>query len=171
MKTIINYKNFFFFYLLLLVFMPNILNAQKKFDVNKFLSSLREAYINFTEKRDINSIKKFYTEDYTSYDEHTKEFKKSRDDIENSLKELKEQIELGNPVRYTMNFNNVQSKVFNDVIVTTAETELKVGTGGQVLLLVKEYCTFVILPKIPAITHEHCTKIEEIDYTKENKSK
>jgi len=133
--------------------------SQEETLIEKNLLDLANAQTQFPHSKDSQSILRFYAPDYEGINNGKSESVK---DIEKSLADVLEQINLGAPIGISSKITNIKTSVTGPSGWATYESEYKVGSGGTVLQTNQEKCTAIFKKQGDSwlIRHEHCSTMQ-----------
>jgi ketosteroid isomerase-like protein len=126
--------------------------------VEKIILELANANTDFPKSKDPQSILRFYTQDYSGIDDGKGE---SLKDIQKSLSDVLERINLGEPIGVSARVANIKSNVTGTFGWATYDYEYKVGRGGVVMQSDQGKCTDIFRKQGDSwlIQHEHCSTV------------
>jgi ketosteroid isomerase-like protein len=133
--------------------------SQEETLIEKRLLDLANAQTQFPHTKDSQSILRFYSPDYEGINNGKSE---SLKDIEKSLADELEQINLGAPIGISSKIASIKTSVTGPSAWATYESEYKVGSGGAVLQTNQEKCTAIFKKQGDSwlIRHEHCSTVQ-----------
>jgi ketosteroid isomerase-like protein len=133
---------------------------REKTAIEKILSEISKAMVDFPKTKDAHSFLKFLTDDYSGI-ENGKSL--TRNDIEKNFSTLLERINLGEPIGISHQLKDVKiNLVSSNTAWVTYEDEFKVGSGGKLLQLEQSKCTCIFRKRDESwlIQHEHCSGLQ-----------
>lgn len=133
--------------------------SQEETLIEKTLIDLANAYTQFPHTKDVQSILRFYTQDYEGINHGKAESVK---DIGQSLADVLERINLGAPIGILVKVTNIQPSVTRSSGWATFEYDYKLGSGGAVLETEQGKCTTIFKKQGDAwlIRHNHCSTMQ-----------
>ncbi len=139
--------------------------SQEEAVIEKIVLDLANANTEFPKTKDPHSILRFYAPDYSGIDDGTAE---SLKDIEKSLSDVLDRLNLGEPVGVSAKVANIKSNVTGTFGWATYDYDLKVGRGGVVVESDQGKCTDIFRKQGDSwlIQHEHCSTQSPVPFLK-----
>lgn len=106
----------------------------------KTITDMAKSITDFPRTRDVQSVLKFFTKDYTEISDGEYDSLKG---IETILTDLEEQINLGLPVGISFKVTDVKARTIGTIGWGTYNYVVKIGSGGEVLEEEQGKCTFI----------------------------
>ena len=130
--------------------------TQEEVLLEKTIVDLANAYVEFPKTKDMQSILRFYAQDYAGVNNGKSE---SRKDIENYLSDLIDRINLGEPIGISAKVSNIKTSVGGTLGWAASDYEYKQGQGGIVVQSEQGKCTAIFRKQGGSwlIQHEHCS--------------
>jgi hypothetical protein len=124
--------------------------------IEKKIIDLANATTQFPHTKDSQSILRFYSQGYEGINNGKSV---SLKDIEKSLSDVLERINLGEPIGISSKVTNIKTSVTSSSGWAAYEFEYKIGRGGAVLQSDQGQCTAIFRKQGESwlIRHEHCS--------------
>ena len=139
--------------------------SQEETLAEKTIVDLANAITVFPKTKDPQSIRRFYTQDYTGI---TNGKSNSLKEEEKYLSDLVERLNLGEPMGISSKVSNLKATVVGTVGWVMYEYEYKLGRGGMALEADQGQCTAILRKQGGTwlVQHEHCSTASQLPFTR-----
>ena len=139
--------------------------SQEETLAEKTIVDLANAMTEFPKTKDPQSVRRFYTQDYTGI---TNGKSNSLKESEKYLSDLVERLNLGEPMGISSKVSNLKATVVGTVGWVTYEYEYKLGRGGIALEADQGQCTTILRKQGGTwlVQHEHCSTASQLPFAR-----
>ena len=159
---------FFSLFLLITISFSSIWAQSDEDAVRKLIADETKAESDFPKTRDVASILRFYSHDYTSITDGEGDDLKAD---EKYLKDLKKEMDRGVRINITSRASNIKVQIFSTIAWATYDSDYRYEEMGKVVADVHGKCTGIYKKEglIWLIQHEHCSTPKAVQTDEERK--